>query len=123
MLGFTDVDLKRLRDFDALIREVAADMSDRGHDLRGFPFERSNSRPVRPLPAYLAKLPRRIVDAIPELVEAVALSTGGAGTPPQAVATSGAQRVGGVYRPANEGVTIPFISSIESEAWRTERAA
>ena len=122
MLGLTDVNLKRLRDFDTLIREVAADMSDRGHELRGFPFERSNSRPVRPLPAYLAKLPRRIVEAIPELAEAVALS-GGASTRPPTVAPKGARRVGGVYRPANEGVTIPFISSVESEAWRAERAA
>src|SRR6202035_1858712 len=123
MLGLTDVDLKRLRDFDALIRDIAADISNRGHDLRGFPFERSNSRPVRPLPAYLAKLPRRIVDAIPELAEAVAWSLGGASTQPQAAATEGPQRVGGAYRPANEGVTIPFISSVESEAWRAERAA
>ena len=91
MLGLTDVYLKRLRDFDALIREVADDMSDRGDDLRGFPFERSNSRPVRPLPAYLAKLPRRIVDAIPELAEAVVLS-GGASTPPPAAAPTGARR-------------------------------
>jgi hypothetical protein len=122
MLGFTDVDLARLRDFDGLIREVAADMSDQGHDLRGFPFERSKSRPVRPLPAYLAKLPQRIVEAIPELAEAVALSPGGTSRPPQ-VAAVGARRVGGAYRPANEGVTIPFISSLESEAWRAERAA
>jgi hypothetical protein len=123
MLGLTDVDLTRLREFDTVIREVAADMTDHGSELRGFPFERSNSRVVRPLPAYLSKLPRRIVDAIPELAEAAALSPGALSVPPRGDAAKGAHRVGGVYRPANEGVTIPFISSVESEAWRAERAA
>lgn len=119
MLGFTRVDLARLRDFDSLIRETASEMSARGHDLRGFPFERSKTRPVRPLPAYLSKLPLRIVAAIPELAAAVSLSPG-ASLP----RVPGQRReVGGVYRAANEGVTIPAITSPESEAWRAEQAA
>jgi hypothetical protein len=119
MLGFTRVDLARLRDFDGAIRQTASEMSDRGYDLRGFPFERSKTRPVRPLPAYLSKLPLQIVEAIPELAAAVSLSPGA----PRRLPSSQHHEVGGAYRAANEGVTIPVISSPESEAWRAEQAA
>jgi hypothetical protein len=119
MLGVTRVDLARLRDFDEVVRETASEMGERGYDLRGFPFERSKTRSIRPLPAYLSKLPLRIVETIPELAEAVALSPGG--TRPRKRARR--RSVGGAYRSANEGVTIPVIRSPESEAWRAEQAA
>lgn len=119
MLGFTRVDLARLRDFDSAIRDTASEMDDLGYDLRGFPFERSRTRLVRPLPAYLSKLPLRIVVAIPELAAAVSLSPGASLRP---LPRKG-RKVGGAYRSANEGVTIPAISSQESDAWRAEQAA
>ncbi|MGH2853637.1 MAG: hypothetical protein ACRDLF_05540 [Solirubrobacteraceae bacterium] len=119
MLGFMRVDLARLRDFDTAIRQTASEMSDRGYALRGFPFERSKTRRVRPLPAYLSKLPLRIVATIPELAAAVSLSPG---APLRRLPGQG-REVGGAYRSANEGVTIPAIISQESEAWRIEQAA
>ena len=120
MLGLTQVSLTRMREFDGPIREIAAEMEDRGYDMRGFPFERSGSRPIRPLPAYLAKLPLSVVEAIPELAEAAALTPRRS---PTERAPAPRHRVGGDYRSANEGVTIPVIWSAETSAWRAERAA
>jgi hypothetical protein len=117
MLGFTHVTLERLREFDAQIRALAAEMEGLGYDMRGFPFERSGSRPIRPLPAYLSKLPRRIVTAVPELAEAVTLTSRRVAT-----ATGVLAEVGTAYRSANEGVVIPVIESPETAAWRSERA-
>jgi hypothetical protein len=119
MLGAAQVTLERLQEFDALVREIAAEIEARGLDMRGFPFECSKTRPIRPLPAYLSKLPLRIVEAIPELGRAVGL--GRRRRRPVRVAAVG--DVGGAYREANEGVTIPVLISPESEAWRAERSA
>jgi hypothetical protein len=120
LLGLTQVSLARLREFDAAIREIAVAMEDLGYDMRGFPFERSGSRPIRPLPAYLAKLPLSIVELLPELAEAAALISR---RPRAARRPKPRHAVGGDYRSANEGVTIPVIWSAETSAWRAERAA
>jgi hypothetical protein len=127
MLGVTNVTLDRLRDFDSVVREVALDMDRRGHELHGFPFERSASRPIRPLSAYLAKLPRRIVEVIPELAEAAELDPRGARRANRPARLDDRAReadaIGSAYRPADEAVTIPLLPSQESEAWRVELAA
>lgn len=119
MLGATWVSLARLREFDADVRKIADRIQARGDNIRGFPFERSASRPIRPLPAYLAKLPAQLVEAIPELAEAAHLA-------PLRRRVSRSRRSGDVgrdYRTANESVTIPLIRSPETAAWRAERTA
>ena len=119
MLGVALVSLARLREFDGAIREIAGEMEAQGYDMRGFPFERSRTRAIRPLPAYLSKLPVRIVEEIPELVAAADMST----EQPRRRSASQQRRVAGSYRSANEGVTIPLIRSAETVAWRAELAA
>lgn len=66
-----------------------------------FPFQFSDSRPVRAFQGYLTKFPRALVAVVPELAEVESVANDTALTPADPTPAAGASDLGTDYRPAN----------------------
>lgn len=119
------VELATLRNHEQAIRQVYANLSSGIRGSLYFPFELSNSRPLRPTQAYITKLPAALVNLFPTLVASIPSTIGNTST--SAASNSSTiqtttQSVGTCYRPANELTSISPRRPMEVDPAFVERA-
>jgi hypothetical protein len=96
---------EELRNLEDPIREVYENLSERypGHPLY-FPFQLSDTRPLRAFQGYLTKLPREVVELVPALAEVDEIAAATRRTAAKPAPGAARSILGGNYRPANPEV-------------------
>jgi hypothetical protein len=100
------VTMQDFRDHEVAIREIHESLKE---DFSGyalyFPFQLSDSRPVRAFQGYIAKMPRDLLLALPELAPLVDLAESSRATPADPAPLVRADSFGTRYRRPDEDVS------------------